>query len=296
MLLIQNGNVYDPASGTEGKRDILTANGKIVLIRPGISREDILRFHFRDPGFPEKEDINTGAAAAARGGYTTVIMMGNTKPPIDCPEILRDVLARGAKTPIHVLSCANVTKGMRGEELTDFDVLRKNGAVCFTDDGKPVMNKELLRHALLWASKLDTPVSLHEEDPAYVTNPGVNAGGKAAKALGLIGADRRAEYSLVARDTSMAAELNAPLCIQHISAAESVGIVRKAREINPKIHAEATPQHFSLTEEAVLRKGTLAKCNPPLRLESDRMAIIHRRIHKSSERHDRPGDGVFTGT
>lgn len=307
MLLIQNGNVYDPASGTEGKRDILTANGKIVLIRPGISREDILRFvsependvngaqvrtidasglavmpgfidthsHFRDPGFPEKEDINTGAAAAARGGYTTVIMMGNTKPPIDCPEILRDVLARGAKTPIHVLSCANVTKGMRGEELTDFDVLRKNGAVCFTDDGKPVMNKELLRHALLWASKLDTPVSLHEEDPAYVTNRGVNAGGKAAKALGLIGADRRAEYSLVARDTSMAAELNAPLCIQHISAAESVGIVRKAREINPKIHAEATPQHFSLTEEAVLRKGTLAKCNPPLRLESDRMAIIH---------------------
>lgn len=146
MLLIQNGNVYDPASGTEGKRDILTANGKIVLIRPGISREDILRFvsependvngaqvrtidasglavmpgfidthsHFRDPGFTEKEDINTGAAAAARGGYTTVIMMGNTKPPIDCPEILCDVLARVCENADSRLILCQCDKGNAG--------------------------------------------------------------------------------------------------------------------------------------------------------------------------------------
>lgn len=319
MLLIRNGTVTDPASGTTAVRDILIEDGKFSRIAPvirdgdlpvpgsagahadngisaprtpsGSAAADLLPIvdasgltvmpgfvdthsHFRDPGWPEKETIETGAAAAAGGGYTTVIMMGNTRPPISTAAVLRDVLRRGQKTPIHVLSCACVTKDRAGKELADLGALHEAGAVCFTDDGSPIMDASLLEQALKTVKPWGTPVSLHEEDPAFVTNPGVNAGGAAAASLGLTGADREAEISMVRRDLSIAVRLHAPLCIQHISAAESVELVRQARKENPDIHAEATPHHFSLTEEAVIRKGTLARCNPPLRTERDRRAIV----------------------
>lgn len=300
MLLIRNGRLIDPASGTQGERDILIQNGTIARIAPHLRDGDLppaekendslsvldagglavmpgfvdTHSHFRDPGFTEKEDLKTGAAAAAAGGYTTVILMGNTRPPVCTVETLQDILRRGALTPIHLLSCANVTRNMEGRELTDMRSLRAAGAACFTDDGRPILDAALLGQALRNARELDVPVSLHEEDPAFVPNPGVNAGGRAAAHLGLTGADRNAEISMVRRDLGIAVSLGAPLCIQHISAAESVDLVRAARRKNPRIHAEATPHHFSLTEEAVIRKGTLARCNPPLRLERDRQAIV----------------------
>ncbi len=294
MLLIKDGFVIDPKTGAEGKRDILTDGDRIVKIEPEIDERDIeggvhvidamgcmvtpglvdTHSHFRDPGQTHKEDIHTGSLAAAKGGYTSIVMMANTKPSIDSVPVLSDVLKRGSREKIHLYSAANVTLAMQGKERTDFAALKKAGAVVFTDDGKPITDASLLKDAMQAAKDLDMPISLHEEDPSFVTNPGVNAGGKAAASLGLTGADRKAEISLVERDLNLAVETGCKLCIQHISAAESVELVLQARKQNKDIHAEATPHHFSLTEDAVLSHGTLAKVNPPLRLESDREAIL----------------------
>ena len=291
MLLIQNCYLIDPASGTEGRRDILIDNGRFVKIEKhllppaGASVLDAAGMiacpglidthsHFRDPGFTYKEDLVTGADAAVKGGYTSIILMANTKPPVDSVDTLADILARGRGLPVHLYSCANVTKEMKGKELCDLEALASCGAAGFTDDGVPVMDSALLTRALETAKRLDLPVSLHEEDKSYITENGINGGGRAAEALGLTGSPREAEYTLIARDVAIAAALDAPLCIQHISTEEGVESVRRVRGAHPSIHAEATPHHFSLTEDAILTKGTLAKVNPPLRTERDRMAII----------------------
>ena len=292
MLTILNSYLIDPASGTEGKRDILIDNGRIVkiekhLLPPAgssvIDADGMIvcpglidtHSHFRDPGFTRKEDLSTGAESAIKGGYTTVILMANTNPPVDSAEVLRDILERGRNLPVHLLSCANVTKGMAGRVLTDLRALAASGAAGFTDDGLPIMDSTVLESALQIAKSLNLPVSLHEEDKSLISENGVNGGGKAAAFLGLTGSPREAEYTLIARDVEIAARLDAPLCVQHISTAEGVEYVRRARREHPDIHAEATPHHFSLTEDAVITRGTLAKVNPPLRTEKDRLAIIH---------------------
>ena len=263
-----SGTSADAAGVPEGLT-VIDAAG--LVCAPGLVDTHV---HFRDPGFPEKEDIASGARAAAAGGFTTVLMMANTAPPIDCVPVLEDVLSRGRMTGIRVCSAANVTVGMQGRELTDMAALAAAGAAVFTDDGRPVTDEALLRRALRTARALGRPVSLHEEDPAYVAEPGINAGGPAAAHFGIRGADRMAEISMIARDVRIAAEEDAALCIQHISTVEGVDLVRAARRTDPRITAEATPQHFSLTEEAVIEKGALAKVNPPIRTERDRQAII----------------------
>ncbi len=306
MLLIQNGRVMDPATGTDDILDVFLVEDRIALMKKNLTREECIAFvkkkkelpsavmmqvidaegcivtpglidthvHFRDPGFTEKEDIHTGACAAAKGGYTSVIMMANTKPAIDCAEVLKDSLSRAAKEKIHIYACANVTKGMKGKELVDFDEMGAAGAAGFTDDGLPILPEELIRDAMREAKRVNRPISLHEEDPQFISENGVNAGGSAAAFFHMGGADREAEISMVRRDTKIAVEENAPLCIQHISAAESVELLREARKQNPDIHGEATPHHFSLTEDALIERGTLAKVNPPIRTERDRQAII----------------------
>lgn len=296
MLLIKNGYLIDPATDTQGRRDILIGDGRIrriaypiypsqaggtesvhvidaagLTIVPGLIDT---HSHFRDPGFTYKEDLQTGSAAAVKGGYTSVILMANTKPTVDCKEVLQDILGRGRRLPVHMYSCANVTKGMAGEELNDLPALAEAGAAGFTDDGRPILRADILRAALQQARVLDLPVSLHEEDSAYISENGINGGGAAAASLGLQGSPREAEITMIERDVQIAIEENAPLCIQHISTAEGVDLVRRARRRNPRIHAEATPHHFSLTENAILTRGTLAKVNPPLRTEADRIAVI----------------------
>ena len=290
MLLIQNGYMIDPKSGREGKLDILTEGARILRIGKGLEKpegcevidaEGLLaapglvdvHVHFRDPGFPEKEDISTGAAAAARGGFTTVVMMANTKPPIDNPGTLACVLEKGRGTGIHVLSCANVTAGMQGKELTAMEELAEAGAAGFTDDGVPLLDEGLVRRAMERTAKLDTVISFHEEDPGLIDNNGINRG-KASEFFGIGGSPREAEIRLVERDLKLALETGAKINIQHISARESVELVRRARAQNSNIHAEATPHHFTLTESAAIRYGSLAKMNPPLREEEDRLAII----------------------
>lgn len=295
MLLIRNGYMIDPKSGREGKYDLLTDGDRIIKIEKKIEppsenceiidAEGLLaapglvdvHVHFRDPGFPEKEDIYSGARAAARGGFTTVVMMGNTKPSIDNKDTLEYVLQRGRETGIHVLSCANVTLGMKGTELTPMEELADLGAVGFTDDGIPLMDEALVRAAMERTAKLDMPISFHEENPKLISENGINRG-RASEFFGIGGSPREAEISLVERDLQIALETGASINIQHISAKESVELVRRAKSLSSKkganIHAEATPHHFTLTQEAVMRYGALAKMNPPLREEADRLAII----------------------
>ena len=290
-MLLKNGYLIDPRSGMEGYRDILIEGNRIARIAPcGESApyaENVIdlrgrtaapglvdvHVHFRDPGLTYKEDIYTGAKAAARGGFTSVVLMANTKPPVDNAETLRYVIGRGAETGIRVYSCANVTKGMGGRELTDMEELSAQGAVGFTDDGIPLTDEKLLREALKRAAACHRPVSLHEENPALIRNNGVNAG-RAALHFGIGGSPREAEISMVERDLRIAIEEEADLSIQHISTREAVELVRQAKRKSQHIYAEATPHHFTLTEEAVIAHGTLAKMNPPLREETDRLAII----------------------
>ncbi len=301
MLILKNGYMIDPASGIEGYRDILidTDSEKIVRIVPrGALAEEMastvsdsigdvidltgqilapglvdVHVHFRDPRFTHKEDIHTGAAAAAKGGFTSVVLMANTKPAVDNAETLAYVRNKGKETGIHVYTCANVTMGLQGREMTDMEMLSAQGAAGFTDDGIPLMDERLLREALQRAAKCGKPVSLHEENPSLIKNNGVNAG-KAAAYYGIGGSPREAEISMVERDLRIAVEEEADLSIQHISTKEAVELVRRAKKKSSHIYAEAAPHHFTLTEEAVTRHGTLAKMNPPLREEEDRLAII----------------------
>ena len=293
MLLIQNGYLIDPKSSREGNFDLLLDKDKIVKIgRVGVDFEKPARckvlnaeglvvapglvdvhVHFRDPGFTHKEDIFTGAKAAAKGGFTTVVLMANTKPTVDNEETLAYVLEKGQQTDICVTTCANVTMGMKGEQLTDMEKLAKLGAVGFTDDGIPLLDEALVREAMERTTALDMPVSFHEEDPGLIAQNGINRG-RASEHFGIEGSPREAEIVLIERDLKLALETGACINIQHISTAEGVELVRQAKKKGHNIHAEATPHHFTLTEEAVIQYGTLAKMNPPLRTEEDRQAII----------------------
>lgn len=304
MLLIKNGYLMDPKSGQEGKKDILVRDGKIVRIVnagewsvaelrggckepaqvPELQEYDAqglvvapglvdVHVHFRDPGFTYKEDIDSGSRAAARGGFTTVVLMANTKPAVDNRETLAYVLEKGRQTGIHVESCCTITKGLQGKELTDMSELRRAGAAGFSDDGIPLLDEKIVAAAMKEARRLGTVLSFHEENPAYIANNGIHAG-KASAYFGIEGSRREAEISMVERDIRLAEETGATVNIQHISTKEAVALVRGAKQRGIRVHAEATPHHFTLTEEAAIQYGALAKMNPPLRQETDRLAII----------------------
>lgn len=241
-----------------------------LVVAPGLVDTHI---HFRDPGFTYKEDLHTGSLAAAKGGFTSVICMANTKPVVDSVNTLKDILTRAKGEKIHIYQTASVSYGLNGEKMTDFDALAANGACGFTDDGIPLMDAVFCYNAMKKAAELHMPVSLHEEDKSFITNNGINAG-KVAEKLGIEGSPAIAEEVMVARDCMLALRTGASVVIQHISSGNSVELVRTALKLGADIHAEATPHHFTLTEEAVLKHGTLAKMNPPLRTEEDRQAII----------------------
>lgn len=289
MILIKNGYMIDPKSGIEGKLDVLIDGKTILKIAKNIETDDAqvldatglmvapglvdVHVHFRDPGFTHKEDMYTGAKAAAAGGVTTVVLMANTKPAVDNAETLQYVLQKGAETDIRVETCCNVTMGLGGKELAPMEELAKQGAVGFTDDGIPIMDTELLKQAMEIAANTDMPISLHEEDPTCISNNGVNSH-VAQEFFGIGGSPREAEITMIKRDLDIAMKTGASVDIQHISTKEGVELVRQAKAMGGNVHAEATPHHFTLTEEAVKVHGTLAKMNPPLRLEEDRQAII----------------------
>lgn len=293
MIVIKGGRIVDPGRKIDEKGDIWLDGDKIKKIVLGAENGESadgaqvidaagkvvapglvdVHVHFRDPGFTYKEDIHTGAAAAAKGGFTTVVLMANTKPVVDNVETLNYVLEEGKKTGINVLSTAAVSVGFKGQELTDMEALKAAGAVGFTDDGIPLRDGALVRAAMEKAAALDMPLSFHEEDPAYIKQNGINHGAVSEK-LGIYGSPALAEDAMVARDCMIAKDTGAAIDVQHISSANSVAMVRLAKALGANVWAEVTPHHFTLTEEAVLEHGTLAKMNPPLRTKADRDALI----------------------
>ncbi|KJQ61915.1 dihydroorotase [Streptococcus cristatus] len=289
MLLIKNGRVMDPKSGLDQVCDVLVEGKKIVKIGQNLEAADAqvldasglvvapglvdIHVHFREPGQTHKEDIHTGALAAAAGGFTTVVMMANTNPTISTVETLKEVLESASRENIHIKSVATITENFDGQHLTDFKALLAAGAVGFSDDGIPLTNAGIVRQALVEARKNNTFISLHEEDPNLNGILGFNEH-IAKEHFHICGATGVAEYSMIARDVMIAHDAKAHVHIQHLSKAESVKVVEFAQKLGAQVTAEAAPQHFSKTEALLLTKGSNAKMNPPLRLESDRLAVI----------------------
>ncbi|MCR4867618.1 MAG: dihydroorotase [Lachnospiraceae bacterium] len=293
MILLKNGRIIDPDTNLDMIGDVLIDKDMIIdiadnidigeneaqvidcsgcVVGPGLVD---IHVHFRDPGFTYKEDIESGAKCAAAGGVTSVILMANTKPCVDSIETLEYVTKKAKQQPIHIYTCANITKGMQGKELLDFKEFIKNGAVGFTDDGIPLLDEEVVKKAMVEAARYDTVLSFHEEDPRFIKNNGVNHG-KASEYFNIGGSDREAEISMVERDLELALKTGAKINIQHISAKETLDLIREAKKkcIKQNIFAEATPHHIALTEDDTIKYGTGAKMNPPLRSEADRQAII----------------------
>lgn len=289
MILIKNGRVLDPKTQFDGICDVLIEDKKIIKIGKDLSAQGAeiidatgkiiapglidVHVHFREPGQTHKEDIHTGSLAAARGGFTTVVTMANTNPTVSTVETLTEVLTSAAREAIHVKSVATITDGFDGKTLTDFKALLASGAVGFSDDGIPFTDAGKVREAMRLAVANDTVLSLHEEDPQLTGVLGINDGAIAHQ-CGVTGAPTVSEYSMVARDAMLALDTKARVHFQHLSAGESVDVVRFAKSLGANITAEVTPQHFSITENAILTHQTMAKLNPPLRRQSDIEKLI----------------------
>jgi dihydroorotase len=298
-ILIRNGRILDPGSGIDLTGDVLLADGRVAAIGPGLSADgaDVIdasgllvcpgfvdiHCHLRDPGFEYKETIATGTQAAARGGFTTVCCMPNTKPPIDSQATVEYVLQTAEATAVaRVLPIGCVTQGRAGGDLAELADLAQAGCIAFSDDGSPVANGALLRHALEYALISGLPIIDHCEDPD-VSAGGVMHEGWVATRLGLRGQPAAAEEAAVARDIALAAQVAAPVHIAHVSTRATVNLVRAAKERGLPVTAEVTPHHLTLTHHAVafstngdgaLAYDTLAKVNPPLRSRDDVAACV----------------------
>ncbi len=284
QLLIRGGRVVDPAQGVDDRLDLLIQDGKILRLGRDLAAPDAqilnaggltaapglvdIHVHLREPGFEAKETVSTGCAAAARGGVTTLVAMPNTRPAADCPEVVQLVRDKAAPTRINVLPAGAVTLGQKGEQLTDFAALKAAGVPALTDDGVPIQNLALLRRALLEAKRLSLPLLDHCEDRDMVQNYAVNEGAVSRK-LGLPGRPAVAEELQIMRDVMLAEDTGAHVHICHISTAKGVDIVRQAKARGVRVTCETCPQYFTLTEDEILRQGTMARVNPPLRTQAD---------------------------
>ena len=297
-LLILNGRLVDPASGLDAARDLLLRDGRVAAVEePGVLRSiatadtiDATRMivapglvdvhvHLREPGQTYKETIATGTAAAAAGGFTTVVAMPNTVPVNDSVARLEWMLDAARGSMVKLCSMPAATVGSLGGELTDFAALHKGGAVGFTDDGKPVLEDHVMRAALVAAARLGVPVSQHAEDTRLTGGCSMNAGPVAFR-LGLRGMTVEAEARIVERDIRLLREiekaegLRPHLHVQHVSTARAMAAIREAKAQGLHVTCEVAPHHFTLTDEAIGDYDTHAKMNPPLRAEADRVAMI----------------------
>ena len=289
-LLIKQGRLVDPVGGIGGVMDILIEDGKVAAIGSEIHDEEAtvihadgfvvsaglvdMHVHLREPGFEYKETIETGCAAAAKGGVTSIACMPNTKPVIDTPELVAFVQEQAKKAcGVNVLPIAAVSKGQQGKELTDTQALAASGIVAFSDDGVPIQDANLMRDALLLAKNHKLPILTHSEDAGMVCNHAVNEG-VVSRQLGIPGRPAIAEEIMIMRDAMLAEETGSAVHICHVSTARSVDIVRQYKKKGVRITCETCPQYFTLTEEEVLKQGTMARVNPPLRTQEDVEAII----------------------
>ena len=289
-LLIQHGRVVHPVTGAVMLQDLLVEDGKISLLERGLPPEADqiieatglvvcpglvdMHVHLRDPGLTYKEDILTGCAAAARGGVTSVACMANTDPTVDCPEQVAYVLNRAKEAcGVQVYPIAALSVGLRGEELTDAEALKKAGAVALSDDGSNVDNANLMRDAMIRARRQELPILCHCEDTSMVEGRAVNEG-SVSRQLWLEGRPAIAEEIMVMRDAMLAEETGAHVHICHVSTAKSVDIIRRMKKRGAPITCETCLQYFTLTEDEVLTKGSLARVNPPLRTAKDVKGIL----------------------
>ncbi|MBI3768617.1 MAG: dihydroorotase [Deltaproteobacteria bacterium] len=269
-VLIDDGKIMGVAAPGEGPRARAVVDAAGLWVTPGMID---MHVHLREPGGEHKETIASGAAAAVAGGFTTVAAMANTDPVNDDVEVTRWIRARAAEVALaRVLPIAAVTKGLAGEELTDFAALRQAGAVAFSDDGMPIMRESVMQRALAAAAELGAAIIAHEEDCAGSAGAVMHAGPVAAR-LGMRGVDAAGEAVMIARDCVLAAALGARLHVAHVSTAAGIAHVRRARAGAKGISAEATPHHFMLDASAVERHGANAKMNPPLRDPADVEAV-----------------------
>jgi len=292
-LVLRRASVLDPVAGIDSVHDVVVRDGRIAaLAGPGeadgdgaevVEAEGLHAFpaffdphvHLRTPGHEHKEDVETGTRAAAAGGYCGILAMANTEPPVSTAAdvtALREQALAGASVPVGFL--ATVTKGMRGEELTEMVELREAGAVGFSDDGLPIVDAGVMRRALQYQRLCGGNIALHEEDPA-LSREGAMHEGPVSAMLGIAGIPSVSESTMVARDTALAGYEEARIHVQHLSAGESVEVVRAAKAAGVQISAEASPHHLCLTDEEVRGLDPhRAKMNPPLREERDRQALI----------------------
>lgn len=267
-ILIRNGVVekIDENLVCENVK-IIDAEGLTVI--PGIVD---MHVHFRDPGFCYKENIETGCNAAVAGGVTSIACMPNTSPAIDCAEIISYIKNKSENSRAKVYPIAAITRGLDGKELVDFEFLVSSGAIGFSDDGRPVENANLLRHAMIETSNLKVPIISHCED-LDIVDEGIINNGKISKQLGVKGIDRASEDSVTAREIAIAAATGCEIHIAHVSTVGSVDIIRDAKRRGVRVTAETCPHYFMLTEDELLKKDADYRMNPPLRTEEDRIAI-----------------------
>lgn len=290
-MIIKGGRIIDPGSKRDEVLDIKIEDGKIVEIAKDIEassdKEEIIdargkivvpglidvHVHFRDPGQTHKEDLVTGSQAAIAGGFTSVVQMANTSPKIDSKEKIIEHYKRARDLPLKVFTVSALTKNFGDLELVDMEENFKRGALAFTDDGIPNRNSKLILEAMNRAKELGAIISFHEEDPELIEQNGINHSEVSDK-LGIYGSPKIAETSFIARDVAMAIYTGAKISIQHISTGLGVDLVKFGKEMGANIYAEVTPHHIALNDSAVLEYGSLAKMNPPLRSEEDRLRII----------------------
>ena len=290
-MIIKGGRVIDPLSKRDEVLDIKIEDGKIVKLAKDIEassgNEEIIdargkivvpglidvHVHFRDPGQTHKEDLVTGSQAAIAGGFTSVVQMANTSPKIDSKEKIIEHYKRARDLPLKVFTVSALTRNFGDLELVDMEENFKRGALAFTDDGIPNRNSKLILEAMNRAKELGAIISFHEEDPELIEQNGINHSEVSDK-LGIYGSPKIAETSFIARDVAMAIYTGAKISIQHISTGLGVDLVKFGKEMGANIYAEVTPHHIALNDSAVLEYGSLAKMNPPLRSEEDRLRII----------------------
>ena len=292
-LLVKGGRIIDPCHCVDMVGDLLLLDGKVCWMRQSIpadfGRADItvhaegkvvcpgfvdLHVHLREPGFEEKETVATGTLAAARGGFTTVCCMPNTRPPIDSPGIV-DYVRRKAQSDgvVRIFPIGSITRGQGGRELVEIGEMARAGVVALSEDGWSVADADLMRRALEWSRIFDLPITDHCED-SHLTEGGVMNEGAVSARLGLRGMPAAAEDAIVARDIELARVAGVRLHIAHVSTASSLEIIRHAREGGVAVTAEVTPHHLTLTEDRVVGYDTSAKVNPPLRTEKDTEALL----------------------
>ena len=288
-LVLQGGTILDPLSGRSKKGNVVIERNKIKSVgstggAKGETKIDCsglvithgfcdVHVHFREPGREDKETLQTGSRAALAGGFTRVCVMPNTSPSLDTPESIRFIIEKAEECPVHIHPIGAVTKGQKGQELTEVQGIISEGAVALSDDGLPISDSQVMRLALEYTSMFDKPVINHAEDEC-LRNNGLMHEGEISTRLGLAGNPSLAEAIMIQRDLELANMIQTKLHVPHVTSASGAANIRRMKKLNPNITAEVTPHHLFFNDQALLEYNTNFKVAPPIRTEDDRKELI----------------------